>query len=548
MTQKLSKNQFQDICEKIKNEKYIRVTSSYEDFRGVDSPLDASCLKCGNSLSYSITKFRCNIGCKFCNKKAKMSMEEFLKIKQEMEENGLIVLLEYSEYKGLKVKENVFCEKCRTYFKRSFNDMRTGEKKCLNCFSNSKKNEAWVVSALETAKRKGFVYIGSDDVFSVAINKNLLFMCSVCGFNIEKTLKSASMGLGCPICQSVVRLREEQYCVAVKMIEEKNKIKVKTKYESYINSSKPLNCECLVCGKEIHPNLNNLLKGSGCFFCKNKNVVSNQENEIYEFLREYISQDKIIRNSRELIGKREIDLYIEDCKLGIEYNGLYWHAEDAKGRLYHREKYEESKKVGINLFQVFSDEWANKREIVKSMILNKLGKTQNKIFARTLNLVEMNGLNRDLFQKFFEENHISGWTRAMKCIGLEKDGEIYYAVSFRRPFTKKYSGFIEIARSCSKINYNVVGAFSRIIKHTDYEKILTYSDLRFGDGNVYLKSGFKKVGTTPPDYYYTDFRRRFNRFQFRAQDGKTEEENAHLSNVVRIYGVGSNVFVLDRTN
>ena len=55
-----------------------------------------------------------------------------------------------------------------------------------------------------------------------------------------------------------------------------------------------------------------------------------------------------------LKGFKEIDILIPDLKIGIEYNGLFWHNENRKGKTpVHLEKLEMCKNNGYNLIQIF---------------------------------------------------------------------------------------------------------------------------------------------------------------------------------------------------
>jgi len=67
--------------------------------------------------------------------------------------------------------------------------------------------------------------------------------------------------------------------------------------------------------------------------------------------------------------------------------------------------------------------------------------------------------------------------------------------------------------------------------------------LRFGTGEVYSKNHFQFVGTTDVDYWYTNGKQRYNRFKYRAKNGKSEKHIAEESNVKRIYGCGSNIYL-----
>jgi len=97
----------------------------------------------------------------------------------------------------------------------------------------------------------------------------------------------------------------------------------------------------------------------------------------------------------------------------------------------------------------------------------------------------------------------------------------------------------------------VTGGLTRLLKKAsiwakseNYTGIVTYADLRFGNGDGYLTAGFEFKKDTGPDYWYTDGKVRYDRFQFRAKNGKSEKEIAKERKVFKINGCGSNIFTL----
>ena len=42
--------------------------------------------------------------------------------------------------------------------------------------------------------------------------------------------------------------------------------------------------------------------------------------------------------TRKIIPPYEIDFYSDKYKLGVEFNGIYWHSSELKDRYYHQEK------------------------------------------------------------------------------------------------------------------------------------------------------------------------------------------------------------------
>ena len=53
--------------------------------------------------------------------------------------------------------------------------------------------------------------------------------------------------------------------------------------------------------------------------------VSRYEKEITEFLKEHY-QGEIITNTRSIISPYELDIYIPEKNLAVEFNGMLWHS------------------------------------------------------------------------------------------------------------------------------------------------------------------------------------------------------------------------------
>lgn len=62
-------------------------------------------------------------------------------------------------------------------------------------------------------------------------------------------------------------------------------------------------------------------------------------------------------NNRKIIHPKELDLWIPEYKIAIEYNGTYWHAEERQNNIYiHREKSILCHEKGIRLIHIFEFE------------------------------------------------------------------------------------------------------------------------------------------------------------------------------------------------
>ena len=87
-------------------------------------------------------------------------------------------------------------------------------------------------------------------------------------------------------------------------------------------------------------------------------------------------------------------------------------------------------------------------------------------------------------------------------------------------YTKRENTF-ELLRFCNKINTNVIGGASKLLKYFvktyNPQEIISYADRRWSQGNLYVKLGFNFTNNTKPNYSYIDGKKqvRINRYNLR---------------------------------
>lgn len=281
------------------------------------------------------------------------------------------------------------------------------------------------------------------------------------------------------------------------------------------------------------------------------------EVELQDFISKFI---EIERNKKFSInGKKtyELDVYIPELKIGFEFDGIYWHSEHAGGKdkYYHVHKNDFFLKQGIEVFHVWENEWLAKKDIVKSIILSKIGKIKNKVYARNLTIKE---LNNSEYKSFINNYHIQGYSGAIHKMGLvdtENNLLCVLAISKSR-FAKSYE--YEIVRFANKTNIMVVGGFSKLlkffIKKYQPKNIVSYADKRYSNGNLYKANNFNLVRTSKPNYFYTkDYKVLESRMKYQKHklyknlknyDCKlTEFENMINNGYDRIWDCGNLVFL-----
>ena len=232
-------------------------------------------------------------------------------------------------------------------------------------------------------------------------------------------------------------------------------------------------------------------------------IKSTKEFDLRNYI--YSLNDSFLKEScwTELDGK-EIDIYSPSLKLGIEYNGNYWHSELYKSPNYHQEKSLLAKEKGIQLVHIFEYEWINKQEILESLIKSKLGIFEKKIPARKCIIKELQ--NKE-YQDFCNKNHLQGECGAKVKLGLFYKDELIQVMSFGVPrFTNKYEW--EIIRECSKLGYIILGGKERLwkyfVKNYNPKDCISYCDFSKFTGNSYLKLGFEKISLNLPGFVWWD--------------------------------------------
>lgn len=233
--------------------------------------------------------------------------------------------------------------------------------------------------------------------------------------------------------------------------------------------------------------------------------------------------------------------------LAIEYNGLYYHSERFKQRSFHVDKNKVASDNDLIPFHVWEDDWLFKNDTVKSTLLHKLGKTPHTIPARKCVIGSVQGSNSRLF---LENNHLQGYSSASVKLGLYYDDELVALMTFSKPrFNKHYQW--ELVRFCTKNYTHIPGAFSKIFKHfTDHYdgNIITYADLSYSLGNVYVKNGFKSLHTNLPSYSYVAHNRRVSRTKFMKKNlgefdsSMTERLITKHLNITKIWNCGTQAY------
>ena len=289
------------------------------------------------------------------------------------------------------------------------------------------------------------------------------------------------------------------------------------------------------------------------FFFKTEDWgTSYSEKEMVDFIKS-IYDGEIIENTKKIIPPKELDVYISNKNLAIEFNGVHWHDENHVDKNYHLTKTNMCNEKGIDLIHVFEDDWLERKEIVKSMIASRLGVYKEKIFARKCQIKE---IEKDQAKIFFNENHLQGFAYGDLYLGLMFNDELIQCICINKKGWHDRN--VELTRMVTKLNTQVVGGFSKLMKHIsdyiEYKSITSYVYKAWFNGKGYIESGFKIVKENNPSYSYVVNGRRVHKSHFRKDkikkmfergelkfydSDKTEHENMIENKIYRIYDCGT---------
>jgi hypothetical protein len=114
-------------------------------------------------------------------------------------------------------------------------------------------------------------------------------------------------------------------------------------------------------------------KSTICTIC---NPINSKKTGMEFSLRKFIEEiyDGEILINKKILDKKEIDIYLPEKKLAIEFNGLYWYNEEQLPNNYHLLKTEYCEKLGLQLIHIYEDDWLYKNDIIKSMLKQNIVK------------------------------------------------------------------------------------------------------------------------------------------------------------------------------
>lgn len=530
------------------------------EFEGGASVIYASCPEHG-PFSQKTVKHLNSQGCVACGKaqigkSLRLSEAEILQKCRAV--HGETYIYKGVEYKKGRAYLDIECKKHGSFQQ----DMRehTSGKGCKLCGyeSSAVKRRAPVESLITRASKahgSKYTYVGvnydkRDPEIEAICSEHGLFKQSA-GHHIS--------GGNCPACAAADRGIDKRY--TIEEIKAKSLLVHSTTYnykdlEAGAGNKTRVTVICSKHGEtrqrvEVH------LRGNGCPKCGK--AISKPSKEIVELLESWslgVVSETVIPTSQ-----KRMDIYIPNLKLGIEYNGNYWHSSKYTKSNTHKERSELAAAQGIRLIHIFSHEWLYRRSAVEVLLRRVTSTETNKVAARKCKITHP---TKELANAFLELNHIQGKVHSGEFVGLEYDSKLIAVMAFNFNTSNRGDSVnfskVELTRYASSCT--VVGGFSKLLrawlKENCVKTVVSYSDNRLFTGKVYELAGFKKMHTTQPDYRYLEpgwddtlhhkakYQKKHlvERFGVEACEGKTERQITEENGIYQVYDCGKTLWEL----
>jgi very-short-patch-repair endonuclease len=381
-----------------------------------------------------------------------------------------------------------------------------------------------------------------------------------------------------PACSEEVYIKQKQTCLekygvnnpakikhvilAKKAAIQKKRIKIYNNFIARFKNVKPLFSvdEFEGCGPKIYKWLKiSLNEEFTAAYWGYEPMGKFQNTYIEQFIMNLLKKNSIdyeLKN-RNVIKPYELDFYLPKFNLAIETNGIFYHSTQCiDDNAYHSTKFKMCKEKGIRLIQIFEDEIVRIPKIVSSRLKHILQLCKYKIYARNCQIQQISSSQKDIF---LDKYHLQGTCQSKINLGAFYKNRLVAVMTFssfnkNRVPTKNNPSQWELTRFAGLSNFTIIGIAGKLFQYflRNYNQtklpVISFSDLCWGEGNVYNKLGFKLDNYTLPGYFYSKNNCRYHRFGFRKSmlskklenfdSNKSEFENMDINGYFRIYNAG----------
>lgn len=271
----------------------------------------------------------------------------------------------------------------------------------------------------------------------------------------------------------------------------------------YVSKNAPAMFRCTIHGVDVEARPGNVCLGANpCIKCNHMKSAS--EDALHRYLSTFT---QAVQRDRAVIAPKELDIYLPEHKLAIEYCGMYWHSamcveDEPEMRKKHQHKYDMAAAQGVRVITMYESEWQERPQALRRLLRNAIGKGRGRLMARKCDLRKV---SQQEATAFFERYHPQGGTGYGEHYALVHNNKIVACMRFTKGINDRGNARRRIwtlARYATRIT--IAGGASRLFKAFVREfaptEVKSFSDNRYFDGGMYRALGFELDAQLPPDY------------------------------------------------
>lgn len=311
----------------------------------------------------------------------------------DREQNEKVGILPEKVSVGSQKKVHWICAKHGVSFQQIIRARASGERGCPVCFEEWKKNisrERYIrgkKTLAETHPELVSEWVRcSDPKFTpntcvIGSNVMVTWRCKICNGEYDTTIANRGLrGSSCPYCagQKVLCGYNDLQLLAPELAEEWSERNTLLPTQVTLHSKKKVYWKCRLGHGDYLMGIGERSRGQGCPTCALQSQTSFPEQAILYYVK-MAFPDAV---NRYQYRSKEIDIYIPSKRIGIEYNGRFYHKEKQKRDL---DKKEFFRSVGIDLLVIREYKYENEKENADYYIHERLSfKDLNNLICQLL--------------------------------------------------------------------------------------------------------------------------------------------------------------------
>ena len=253
--------------------------------------------------------------------------------------------------------------------------------------------------------------------------------------------------------------------------------------------------KCKKCGLEFEDSFSTTIYDYSTPYCRACNpplARSLKEKEVTDSIKSYYSGTILENGRKALKGKHtELDVYLPDLKLAVEFNGTFWHGytrcsyeagvDLEEFKVDFLSKKDECESLGIRLIIIPESLYNEKKDAILSYLKTEItGNTLEKYEIKEVDYQQVSKFIEVYFVKNILQNNMS------KLFGVYSNNELYSVVVF-----EKDEVLGNVCSICRNVKLDEDKLLSEIANRYFTEKFFHKIDLHFNNGERKIE----------PDYY-----------------------------------------------